>query len=214
VHAFDSTIPFVRRSAPRAIRPHDPHGLSPRGRTLIALLALVVLGSVGCMPNPMPPPTAPPIERYIVGAPDLLQISILPAPEILRDVRVRPDGKISIDLIGDVQAAGHTPQEIAAKIQQEIGRYKRDAAVNVTVVDSPSQFVTVFGEVARPGIFPLDSETRVSEAIEDSKTRGGPVQAVRRGLLWARAGAIFARLYVMPSVPNRLPESSRLEPVW
>lgn len=129
------------------------------------MLALVVLGSVGCMPDPLPPPAAPPIERYVVGAPDMLQVNILPQPEILREVRVRPDGKISIDLIGDVQAAGLTPGEIAATIEQEIGRYKRDAAVNVTVVDSPSQFVTVYGEVARPGIFPLDSETRVSEAI-------------------------------------------------
>ena len=52
-----------------------------------------------------------------------------------------------------------------AALQEEIGRFKRDAAVNVMVVDSPSQFVTVYGEVTRPGTFPLDTDTRVSAAI-------------------------------------------------
>ena len=56
--------------------------------------------------------------------------------------------------------------------------------------------------------------TDVSERLEDTKLRGGPVQAVRRWALWARAGAIFARLYAMPTLKNELPESSRLEPVW
>ena len=108
---------------------------------------------------------APPIEGYVVGAPDLLLVHIMPEPEINREVRVRPDGMISIDLVGDVQAAGRTPFEISQAIQQEIRRFKRDAVVNVMVVESPSQFVTIYGEVARPGIFPLDTETRVSEAI-------------------------------------------------
>lgn len=95
----------------------------------------------------------------------MLEVHILPEPEIEREVRVRPDGKISIDLIGDIQAAGKTPLEIAAAIREEISRFKRDASVSVTVVDSPSQFVTVYGEVTRPGTFSLNTETRVSEAI-------------------------------------------------
>lgn len=130
-------------------------------------LAVVLLGaaSTGCSVNTAPPPAAPPIPSYIVGAPDQLNVHILPEPVIERTVTVRPDGMISIDLIGDVQAAGLTPQQIAASIQQKIARYKRDAAVNVSVVQSPSQFVTVYGEVGVPGTFPLTSEMRVSEAI-------------------------------------------------
>jgi len=142
-----------------------------RARTFGRRLALVALGlllfeSLGCSnPEPMPPPSAPPVMGYVVGAPDLLSVSILPEPEIDRQVRVRPDGMISIDLIGDIQAAGRTPFEIAQTIQEKIGRFKRDAAVNVSVVDSPSQFLTIYGEVARPGTFPLATETRVTEAI-------------------------------------------------
>ena len=108
---------------------------------------------------------APPTVGYIVGAPDVLLVNILPDPVIEREVVVRPDGMISIDLVGDIRAAGRTPLEIAKDIEQSIGRFKRDASVSVTVSASPSQFVTIYGEVARPGVFPLDTETRVSEAI-------------------------------------------------
>jgi polysaccharide export outer membrane protein len=130
------------------------------------LLGAALLSALACArPATAPPPMAPPIEGYIVGAPDNLRILILPEPEIEREVRVRPDGMISIDLIGDVQAAGKTPTQIAEEIRVQITRFKRDAAVSVTVIDSPSQFVTIFGEVVSPGTFSLTSETRVSEAI-------------------------------------------------
>lgn len=92
-------------------------GVWPNYQSLTGLLAVLVIVAVGCAtPPPTPPPLAPPIAGYIVGAPDLLLVSILPEPEITREVRVRPDGKISIDLIGDVQAAGRTPVEIGADI--------------------------------------------------------------------------------------------------
>ncbi len=130
------------------------------------LVGAALLAALACAtPDRTPPPQAPPIEGYVVGAPDNLSILILPDPEIQRDVRVRPDGMISIDLIGDVQAGGRTPTQIAETIREKITRFKRDAAVSVTVVDSPSQFVTIFGEVAAPGTFALTAEIRVSEAI-------------------------------------------------
>lgn len=132
---------------------------------MIAMSLLGALAAIGCSTTPAPPPDAPPVASYVVGAPDLLRVNILPEPVITREVRVRPDGKVSIDLIGDVQAAGLSPQQIAASIQEKILRFKRDASVNVSVVDSPSQFVTVYGEVSAPGTFPLSSEMRISEAI-------------------------------------------------
>ena len=133
---------------------------------LLAGLLLFVLTSIGCFtPDPTPPPPAPRIEGYVVGAPDMLLVNILPDPVLSSEVRVRIDGMISIDLIGDVMAAGRTPYEISQVIEEEIGRFKRDASVNVSVISSPSQFVTIYGEVARPGTFALETETRVSEAI-------------------------------------------------
>jgi polysaccharide export outer membrane protein len=159
---------YLRQSTQPSSHPNGQSSMLDR-RFLVDLLCILVLvgvGSTGCStPDPMPPPPAPPVQGYVVGAPDILFVTVLPEPEINREVRVRPDGMISIDLVGDVQAAGRTPFEIAAAIQKEIGRFKRDASVTVSVVDSPSRFVTIYGEVGRPGIFPLDTDTRISEAI-------------------------------------------------
>lgn len=139
--------------------------MDTRFQIVFALLVIFAVSTLGCSTPIAGQPQAPPIKGYVVGAPDVLIINILPEPEISRDVRVRPDGMISVDLVGDVQAAGRTPFEIAQTIQEEIGRFKRDAVVNVSVVSSGSHFVTIFGEVASPGVFPLDTQTRVSEAI-------------------------------------------------
>jgi polysaccharide export outer membrane protein len=92
-------------------------------------------------------------------------VSILPEPVIERDVVVRPDGRISVDLIGDVLASGKTTDEIAADIRDRISRFKRDAVVTVSVSAARSSTVTVFGQVVRPGSVILDRETRLAEAI-------------------------------------------------
>jgi polysaccharide export outer membrane protein len=102
---------------------------------------------------------------YRVGPPDELMISVLPDPAIERKSTVRPDGMISIDLVGDVPAAGRTSEEIAQDIQERIGRFKRDASVTVSVMNSLSSEITVVGEVGRPSTFPLQRETRLIEAI-------------------------------------------------
>ena len=129
-------------------------------------MGLLLLSPVACMSAiPAPPPKAPPVQGYVVGAPDQLVIKVMPEPELNLQAKVRPDGMISIDLIGDIQAAGKTPMEIADNIRREITRFRRDAVVSVMVSASPSQFVTVYGEVSSPGIFPLDTDTRLSEAI-------------------------------------------------
>lgn len=129
------------------------------------LILFTTLAATACSTTPMPPPVRPSAETYRVGPPDQLFISILPDPVIERSAVVRPDGKISIDLIGDVQASGRTVEEIAREIDQRVGRFKRDARTTVSVSSSQSIAVTVFGEVRDPGTFPLTSETRVAEAI-------------------------------------------------
>jgi len=111
------------------------------------------------------PPEGPAIQPYVTGPPDQLSVIILPEPIIERDVVVRPDGMISIDLVGDVPAAGRTTEEIASDIEKRISRFKRNASVTVSLERSLSAQVTVLGEVIRPLTFPLERETRVVEAI-------------------------------------------------
>jgi len=136
-----------------------------RQHPLGVLLALPAVLLSACIARPVPPPTSPPPLPYRVGAPDELLVSILPEPVIERDVVVRPDGRISVDLIGDVMASGSTTEEIAADIRDKISRYKRDAVVTVSVTASRSSTVTIFGQVQTPGTIVLDRETRLAEAI-------------------------------------------------
>lgn len=131
----------------------------------VALLVLIATAATACSTTPLPPPVRPSAATYRVGPPDQLFITILPDPVIERSATVRPDGMISIDLIGDVQASGRTVEEIGQEIEDRVGRFKRDAKATVSVSSSQSIAVTIFGEVRDPGTFPLTSETRVSEAI-------------------------------------------------
>ena len=161
-------------------RGYGPAGGSRRARERAsALLCLLVLGAaVGCAHTPAPPPKREFSEAYIVGAPDELMITILPDPAIEREVRVRPDGMISIDLIGDVPASGRTIAQISADVEQRIARFKRGATVTIFLKMASSNAITVLGEVRSPQNFPLLKDTRVVEAIGQV---GGPVFTASRG---------------------------------
>ena len=130
--------------------------------------SLLVLGLAlaGCAtpnaPAPAPRETEP---AYRVGAPDELFVLVLPEPQIARVTVVRPDGMITVDLIGDVRAAGRTVEEIAAEVTKRIAPFIRNPQVTVSVIISKSRAVTILGEVLRPSSFPLDKEVRVAEAI-------------------------------------------------
>jgi polysaccharide export outer membrane protein len=130
-----------------------------------ALAALATAAALGCASTQaVNPPPAPEMLPYRVGPPDHLSITILPDPAIERSATVRPDGMISIDLVGDVPAAGRTTAEIAQDIETRISRFKRDASVNVSLASSLSTEVTIIGEI-RAATFPLQRETRLIEAI-------------------------------------------------
>ncbi len=133
---------------------------------LASALAALLLVATGCKSHELVPPPPPgSYMAYRVGPPDELEVTVLPDPPIERGVVVRPDGMISLDLIGDVPAAGRTIDEIAADIERRISRYKRDAVVTVRLRSAESTAITIFGEVRTPNAFPLTKETRVAEAI-------------------------------------------------
>ena len=133
-------------------------------RRLVLAAAALAFSSIGCASPTVNPPPPPEMLPYRVGPPDNLMITILPDPAIERSATVRPDGMISIDLVGDVPAAGRTTAEIAQDIQGRISRFKRDASVNVSLSSSLSTEITIIGEI-RSTTFPLQRETRLIEAI-------------------------------------------------
>jgi polysaccharide biosynthesis/export protein len=93
--------------------------------------------------------------NYVIGAQDVLDISVWKEPEITRTVPVRPDGKISLPLLNDVQAAGLTPTQLAVEITTSLRKFVTDPEVTVIVESINSQRIYILGEVTRAGAYPL-----------------------------------------------------------
>ena len=108
-----------------------------------------------------------------MGASDELTVRVLPDPAIERVVTVRPDGRFSFDLIGDVEASGRTTDEIAADITQRIAEYRQSPSVSIALDEPLSTAVSVLGEANRPLVFSLERDIRLSEAIAQA---GGATQ--------------------------------------
>ena len=103
---------------------------------------------------------------YKIGPQDVLRIDVWKEPEITRNgLPVRPDGKISLPLLNDVQAAGLSPLELSNVISEALKKFMNNPQVTVTVLDINSRRVYVTGEVSRPGTFPLLPNMTVLQAL-------------------------------------------------
>jgi len=107
---------------------------------------------------------------YIIGEQDVLDVSVWKEGEVSRQVPVRPDGKISLPLISDVQASGLTPMQLATTITEKLRKYLSDPQVTVTVLSINSRRVYLVGEVLRAGAYPLLPSMTVLQALS---TAGG-----------------------------------------
>ena len=104
-------------------------------------------------------------DSYVIGADDVLAINVWKEPEISRAVPVRTDGKISLPLIGELQAAGQTPRQLEQGIAKGLQSYISEPEVTVIVQESRSQRINILGMVARPGSYLLGGSTTVLDAI-------------------------------------------------
>src|SRR3984957_12906080 len=102
---------------------------------------------------------------YVIGPEDVLDINVWKEPDMTRVVPVRPDGKISLPLINDVQAAGSTPQQLASAVTDKLRKFLTEPQVTVIVTQINSQRVFVVGEVLRAGAFPLIPGMTVLQAL-------------------------------------------------
>jgi polysaccharide biosynthesis/export protein len=111
-------------------------------------------------------PQAPHVDPdYKIGPQDVLQIDVWKEPEITRSVPVRPDGKITLPLLNDVQAAGRTPMELSGIISEGLKKYINNPQVTVSVSAINSRRVYVTGEVTKPGAYPLLPGMTVLQAL-------------------------------------------------
>src|ERR1700737_4462459 len=105
---------------------------------------------------------------YVIGPEDVLDISVWKEPDVSRVVPVRPDGRISLPLIDDVQAAGLSPQQLAGSVAEKLKKYLNGPQVTVIVTAINSQRVFVVGEVLRAGAFPMLPGMTVLQALSSA----------------------------------------------
>ena len=114
--------------------------------------------------------TAAPVDprSYIIGPEDILAISVWREPDFTRAVQVRPDGKFTMPLIGDITAAGLTPNALAEVMVKELSKFinKPEVSVSLQSVQSKKYYIT--GEVNRTGSFPLVVPTTILEALTNA----------------------------------------------
>jgi polysaccharide biosynthesis/export protein len=118
--------------------------------------------------NTNPVSSAPADPEYKIGPQDVLRIDVWKEPELSRVTPVRPDGKISMPLLNDVQAAGLTAMQLAGVINVELRKYITNPQVTVSVAEINSRRVYVSGEVTKPGAFPLLPGMTVLQALSTS----------------------------------------------
>jgi polysaccharide export outer membrane protein len=126
--------------------------------------------------------------NYQIGTDDVLTINVWHEPEVSRNVPVRPDGKISLPLVGDVQAAGLTPTQLQSQLESRFSKFLTDPAVSVIVAEIRSQRINVLGQVLRPGTYALVPPMSVIDAVAAA---GGLKE-------FAKAN----KIYVLRTLPN------------
>ncbi len=104
-------------------------------------------------------------EEFLIGPEDVLEVNVWRNQDLTREVIVRPDGMISMPLIGDVQASGLTSEQLAQGISERLKQFKESPTVSVHVTQVNSYVVYVIGEVPSPGKLQLKSYTTILHAI-------------------------------------------------
>jgi len=152
---------------------------------ILQITALLMLVSVGLFAQSDNAPPAPPSnaektagathgqtpekrhsdDSYVIGANDVLAVNVWKEPDVTRSVPVRSDGKISLPLAGELQAAGQTPRQLEQEITKRLQSYISDPEVTVIVTESKSQKINVLGMVARQGTYLLTGSATVLDAI-------------------------------------------------
>jgi len=117
----------------------------------------------GAAPGAIPPATGD--DTFRIGVEDILAISVWRDVDLTREVPVRPDGRISMPLLQDIDAAGKTPKELATEIQRRLKEYLSNPSVTVIVREVNSLKAYLTGEVVRPGPILLRSEVRLLQGI-------------------------------------------------
>ena len=139
----------------------------------VVLFSLVCVAALGCLSSTGGPGLPSLQAEYRIAPPDVLVITVRPDPQIERELTVRPDGRFSFDLIGDVDARGRTIEEIRTEITSRLKEYIVQPDVTVLLRTSNSRTFFILGEINRPGAYPIVGDVTAVHALA---TAGGPTR--------------------------------------
>jgi len=147
-------------------------------RTILLALALFLPGAarslamVAAEPADAPQPPqvkiraeSDPVDAYVIGIGDVVEIAVWKNPDLTVTVPVRPDGRVSVPLLGDVQAAGMTPLVLKQNLSEGFRQYLTAPSVSVVIKEINSQKIFVTGEVTKPGAYDLRPHTKLMQAL-------------------------------------------------
>jgi polysaccharide biosynthesis/export protein len=104
-------------------------------------------------------------DAFVIGAGDVLAINVWKEPEISHAVPVRSDGKVSLPLVGELQASGQTPRQLQVTLKEKLQAFISDPDVTVIVQEVRSQRFNILGQVVKPGSYLLTNTTTVLDAL-------------------------------------------------
>src|SRR3982074_17327 len=110
-----------------------------------------------------PPPSVS--EEYRLGPGDKLRVEVYKDAQLSQSAQIRPDGKITMPLVGDVEASGRTPLELRDALTTALKQYMTNPSVTVIVVEAPAATAYVLGEVNRPGAVNLQAPLTILQAL-------------------------------------------------
>lgn len=149
---------------------------------IMGIRAFAIMGLVGSMATTTLAQSTPPVMNpirdssqeksslivttdYIIGPEDVLDITVWKNADLSKTVQVRPDGRISLPLIGDVVAVSRTSAQLTEEIAIRLKSYMENPTVSIVVKEVNSYAIFVLGEVTKPGRYPLKSKTTLLQAL-------------------------------------------------
>ncbi len=146
--------------------------LRKRALVTTSLLAAALALGTGCShvgdyvwADDVPEPAGPADAEYVIAPGDVLGVRVFNQEGMSGRARVRPDGKISLPFVNDVEAAGQTPAALARRLQQRLKEFINNPVVTVSLEEAGPIQVSVLGEVTRPGVYPVASGANVLQAL-------------------------------------------------
>jgi len=142
--------------------------------TILAILAAAVFTCMGQTAKPGQQPSAEPkqpvagseADDYVLGLEDVISIHVWKEPELsVKDIIIRPDGRIGLPLINDIRASGLTPKQLQEEISEKLKEFISSPVVTVVVVKAASHSVSIVGQVNKPDVYPMGSPMTVLELL-------------------------------------------------